>query len=56
MRFTAPPPMPNVAAALLHIDDAKAALSRTIWNKTQLEDAIRSAEFFIALAKEKQLT
>ena len=48
--------MPDVAAALLHIEDAKAALSRYIWNKAQLQDAIRSAEFFIALAKEKTLT
>lgn len=48
-----PPPVPEVREALLHIDDAKAALSRSIWNKAQLADAIRSAEFFIALAKEK---
>ena len=58
MRLTPPPPppMPAIAAALLHIDDAKNALSRHIWNKSQLEDAIRSAEFFIALAKKNVLT
>ena len=54
--YPPPPPMPDVTAALVNIADAKAALSRTIWNKSQLQDAIRSAEFFIALAKEKVLT
>ena len=51
-----PPPMPDVQEALVHIADAKTALSRTIWHKSQLQDAIRSAEFFLALAKEKVLT
>jgi len=48
-----PPPPPNagVQAALPYLEDAKAALSRDIWNATQLEDAISSAEFFITKAK-----
>lgn len=46
-----PPPMPAVQPALLCIQDAKEALSRYVWNKPQLEDAIRSAEFHIARAK-----
>lgn len=46
------PPMPQVRDSLLYLEDAKKALSREVWNKTQLEDAIRSAEHFIQRAKE----
>ncbi len=46
-----PPPMPDVAPALLALADAKEATSRYIWNKAQLADAIRSAEFHLNRAK-----
>lgn len=46
------PPMPQVRDAILYLEDAKKALSREVWNSTQLEDAIRSAEHFIQKAKE----
>lgn len=46
-----PPPMPNIRPALLLTDDASKALGRYAWNQTQLEDNIRSAEFFLDLAK-----
>ncbi len=47
-----PPPMPDVYNALQHLNDAKAALNRYCWNRAQVEDALRSAEHFITLAKE----
>lgn len=50
----APPPMPQVRDAQFSMRDAKAAIDRALdaWNPTQMQDAIRSAEFFIAHAKQ----
>lgn len=47
-----PPQMPNVARAALYLPDAMRALERAqqAWNATQLRDALRSAEHFIATA------
>lgn len=49
-----PQPMPEVARALIYLPDAILALERAgkAWNKTQLLDAIKSAETFIAAAKQ----
>jgi hypothetical protein len=49
-----PQPMPQVRDALLSITGARKALERgeLAWNATQLEDAIRSAEFFIKAARD----
>jgi hypothetical protein len=49
----APSPMPDVARARVYVPDAIHALERAgvAWNKTQMLDAIRSAETFIAAAK-----
>jgi endonuclease III-like uncharacterized protein len=46
--------MPRVAVALLPLRDADAAITRALaaWNESQLQDAIRSAEFFINKAKQ----
>jgi len=49
--ITNPPPTPAIGVALVYLADAKLALSREIWNAFQLEDAIRSADFFISKAK-----
>lgn len=46
-----PNPMPDVRDALVDAQDARAALSRYIWNRSQLEDALDSAERFIAKAR-----
>jgi hypothetical protein len=46
-----PPPMPSVRPALQHLQDAKVALERPAWSASQVEDQIRSAEFFISKAK-----
>lgn len=48
-----PPPMPAVARALIPLKDASTAIQRGLeaWNPSQLQDAIRSAEFFIDRAK-----
>lgn len=43
--------MPSVRAALQHLQDAKVALERPAWSASQMEDQIRSAEFFISKAK-----
>jgi hypothetical protein len=45
--------MPGIRAALLSITESRKALERgeAAWNRTQLEDAIRSAEYFIATAR-----
>jgi hypothetical protein len=43
--------MSEIGPALLHVGDARSALSRTIWHADQLEDALNSAEFFIAKAR-----
>jgi len=45
--------MPEVALARVYVPDAILALQRAneAWNKTQLLDAIQSAETFIAAAK-----
>lgn len=51
IRYPDPPPMPQVRDALIHIADAKLALERNVWSVTQLRDVIRSAEYFIELAK-----
>ncbi|SDH42118.1 MULTISPECIES: hypothetical protein [unclassified Duganella] len=56
VRFATPPapqPMPAVARALIPLKDASTAIQRGLeaWNSSQLQDAIRSAEFFIAKAK-----
>lgn len=48
-----PPPMPDIVDALACLKDAEEALSRYVWNKSQVKDAIKTAEFFIGLAKEK---
>lgn len=50
------PPSPDIKLALVNIESAKEALSVDIRNKSQLQDAIRTAEFFLSLAKEKVLT
>lgn len=49
-----PPPMPNVRAALVHVPDMRAAVERAAkaWNKSQLDDAIRSLKYYIALAED----
>lgn len=49
-----PEPMPQVRCALLSITDARKELERgeQVWNVTQLDDAIRSAEFFIKAARD----
>lgn len=48
-----PPPMPGVREALLDVIEARKALERAekAWNATQLEDALRSASFFIEKAR-----
>jgi hypothetical protein len=48
-----PPPMPTIRGALIDVASAREALSRYIWNHTQLEDALRSAEYFIAEARKR---
>jgi len=45
-------PMPEVRGAIIPLEDAVKALERPAWNKNQMEDKIRSAEFFIDKAKE----
>ncbi|MDK6078962.1 hypothetical protein [Massilia varians] len=47
-------PMPDVRRAVVYVPDAISALERAkeAWNKTQLLDAIRSAEHFLAAAKD----
>ena len=47
-------PMPDVRRAALYVPDAISALERArqAWNKAQLLDAIRSAEHFLAAAKD----
>jgi hypothetical protein len=47
-----PKPMPEIEPALLKIMDAQAALTRAskAWNRSQLEDAVRSARYFLDLA------
>lgn len=58
MRFNsatpAPEPMPQAQGALLCITEARKALERgeQAWNTSQIEDAIRSAEFFIKAARD----
>jgi hypothetical protein len=49
-----PQPMLAVARALIPLKDASEAIARGLeaWNQSQLRDAIRSTEFFIAQAKE----
>jgi len=44
--------MPEVRGAIIPLEDAVKALERPAWNKNQMEDKIRSAEFFIDKAKE----
>ena len=48
-----PPAMPDIREALLDVKEATKALQRgeDAWNKTQLEDALNSAEFFIKKAR-----
>ena len=48
-----PPPMPAVAAAQIPMRDVVRAAERGVqaWNKAQMEDAIRSIEFFIDRTK-----
>ena len=46
------PPMPEVRAAIMYMTSAKQALERECWNATQARDAIRSAEDFLAMARE----
>jgi hypothetical protein len=48
-----PPPMPDVAAARIPMQDVAQAAARAAqaWNRAQMEDAIRSAEFFLARAR-----
>ena len=46
-----PPPTPEIRQSILYLDDAKAALSRNIWNMGQLKDAIHSAKIFIEAAE-----
>lgn len=48
-----PPPTPEVAKAKVHVNDLISSVSRIsdAWNKSQLDDAIRSAEFFIGKMK-----
>ena len=54
-RWIAPPPkpMPDIEPALLKISDARTAIERAekAWNKSQLQDAIRSARYFLDLAE-----
>lgn len=47
-----PKPIPEIEPALLKVMDAQAALTRAskAWNRSQLEDAIRSARYFLDLA------
>lgn len=51
------PDPPKVASHRLgvisNLENAHAALERPLHTKEQIEDAIRSAEFFIAKAKEQ---
>ncbi|NML61814.1 hypothetical protein HHL21_12160 [Massilia sp. RP-1-19] len=49
-----PPPMPQIHLALNRIADARVSLERgeAAWCATQIEDAIRSAEFFIKAARD----
>lgn len=46
--------MPQAQDALLSITEARKALERgeRSWNTSQIEDAIRSAEFFIKAARD----
>lgn len=48
-----PDPTPEVARAKVHLSDLHKACTRIdrAWNKTQMEDAIRSAEFFLSKIK-----
>ena len=50
-----PPSMVEVRDALLSVRDAKQALERAeqCWNAVQLEDALRSAKFFIDDARKR---
>ena len=49
-----PPPMPGVAQAQQPLTEAAAAIERGLraWNTSQLQDALRSASYFIVLAEE----
>lgn len=49
-----PTVMPQVEACYPYLADAEDAISRAIgsWNTTQLEDALRSLEFFIGMARD----
>jgi hypothetical protein len=44
--------MPDIAPALLSVKDCQGALARaeTSWNRSQLEDALRSAQHFLDAA------
>ena len=48
-----PPPMPSVRAALVNVSAARDALDRgcKAWRRLQVEDALTSAERFIAEAR-----
>ena len=48
-----PPPMPNVRTAKVYLPDLHAAVIRAeqAWNKPQLQDALRSARYFIEQAE-----
>lgn len=44
------PQEPNVRAAQLHLRDARLALERPMGTRSQLEDALRSAQHFMTWA------
>lgn len=47
--ISAPPPMPPVARAFVHLQDVHDAAERLgkAWNRAQVEDAIRSIRFYL---------
>ena len=47
-----PTPVPDVKSAQLYMPDCELAIRRAMsaWNKTQLQDALRSAQNFIDAA------
>lgn len=50
-----PPPMPDVAAVLPILQEAARQLTKPMWNKTQVANAIEAAEFFLNQAKRASL-
>jgi hypothetical protein len=50
-----PPPSPDVAAVLPILQEAARQLTKPMWHKSQVINAIEAAEFFLDQAKRTSL-